>query len=606
VRKGLFLLTLAVALAGAAQTALRAPRRVMLVSFDGAGGLELAERLKDGTLGPDGFARARRDGFSATRLTVVTPSLTAVSHASISTGAPPSATGLVANWLHLANAQLKLRTSAFEHPAAVETLWEAAARQGKRVASITWPGLSQGTPRQSTPVGIRYLESKPPHSVFWSATTPLADALLLPSGVTSFSPPKSITIPAPTAQDTKKNADVSFVVVDTTDDGKRGYDEILAVTPAGEIRARSRSGGWFALTERYEKDNGDSDVLFGRWGKVLALAPDLSRVSIYLGDIGRTYAQPDDFRRTLDRDAGFWPDPPDPAFLRGPNPDFQSFLEQTARFADYFATAFEVANRRGDWDLLFGYQPIIDEAAHLLTIVDPRQPWYTKERAAGAAAAMREVWRIADRAAARYMKFADRGDVLFVSDHGTRGMIRAIRLAEILKRRGFLKSEKGPSAETVAEDSPTDVVNAGGSAMIVVNRTRLPNGVVTDERARELVPRIVAELRGVKDDKGEPLFAFVGTADEAAALGVAHPNMGDIFLIAAGEASFRWGFDAGSYVGPADYPGQHGFGPDPALDGIFFHVGEGIRPEQATVFDSLDVARRVSSRLGIQPPKAAK
>ena len=82
--------------------------------------------------------------------------------------------------------------------------------------------------------------------------------------------------------------------------------------------------------------------------------------------------------------------------------------------------------------------------------------------------------------------------------------------------------------------------------------------------------------------------------------------MGDIFLLAKGSSYFRGGFDSASPLGPADVGGQHGFGPDPALDGILLHVGEGIRPQQIPSFDALDVARRVATRLGIDPPKAAR
>ena len=71
------------------------PRRMVVVSFDGAGGPDYA-RHRD-ALSPDGFRRAEREGVSAERLQTVTPSLTAVAHASISTGALPQATGIVSN-----------------------------------------------------------------------------------------------------------------------------------------------------------------------------------------------------------------------------------------------------------------------------------------------------------------------------------------------------------------------------------------------------------------------------------------------------------------------------------------------------------------------------
>ena len=87
--------------AAGANPAVAAPgRRVVVVSFDGAGGLELGRRLAAGFFSPDGFARAVKEGESASRMEIVTPSLTAVSHAALATGAPPARTGIVGNTFH--------------------------------------------------------------------------------------------------------------------------------------------------------------------------------------------------------------------------------------------------------------------------------------------------------------------------------------------------------------------------------------------------------------------------------------------------------------------------------------------------------------------------
>src|SRR5574340_1516247 len=116
------------------------PHRVVVVSFDGAGGVEYARQRE--LLSPDGFRRAEREGISAERLQTVTPSLTAVAHASISTGALPQATGIVSNTFWPAGGHLKARVNGFDAEPAVETLWEALARQRRRVAALAWPGVT--------------------------------------------------------------------------------------------------------------------------------------------------------------------------------------------------------------------------------------------------------------------------------------------------------------------------------------------------------------------------------------------------------------------------------------------------------------------------------
>jgi hypothetical protein len=332
---------------------------------------------------------------------VVTPSLTSVSHAALSAGAPPSSTGIVANMFHPAAAALKDRVSGFETESGVETIWEAAARQGKRVASLAWPGASQASIRTRTSVALRWADS-PGRPFIWKGPTSDAgfeDALLsLPPEQASFSPPKVLPVHSDSSPGGALDQ-LRFVAVDTSDDGRKNYDLLLILRANGSVAARARLGEWFPLSEHRSEDLGDRDVLVGRWCKLLALAPDLSGVRVYIGSEGRSFASPGDFRRTLDREAGFWPGPPDEALL-SEEQDTRTFVEQSARFAGFFQKAFSVADRRGDWDLLLAYLPCVDEAEHALLLADPKQAGYTADRAALAPAAHREVWKIADETAA--------------------------------------------------------------------------------------------------------------------------------------------------------------------------------------------------------------
>ena len=587
----------AASVSGADSPAGQPGRRVVLVSFDGAGGLELQHRLAAGFFAADGFARAAREGESASRLAVVTPSLTAVSHVALATGQQPGATGIVGNTFHPAGAPLTERRRGFDVDPEKESLCEAAARQGKRVASLGFPGTSQKTPRSRTALALNFNEAFPKGRLWKGpdAGTPFADAPALPPGERSFSPAKSFRF----------GGDL-FLLLDSTDDGATNYDTLVALGPDGTAKARAHEGEWFALSERRE-DGGEKDVLFGRWSKVLALAKDLHEVTIYFGDRNRTWASPPDFRRAVEERAGFWPGLPDMSFLRRAEPDVSSFLEQARRFSRFFVDAFDAADRRGDWDLLLAYLPILDECEHDLLVVDPAQPFYTKALAAKAGAALDEAWRAADEAAARYLRFREKGDVFLVSDHGMRAMARSVFPAAILSRAGLLKTVPGPDGKVVtAADSPLDFVAAGGgTGFVVVNRASLPGGVVPDAEAGALVERAAATLRDTRDENGARAFAVVAARSEAAALGLAHANAGDLVLIAAGASYVRGGMPAGagtSVFAPPETPGQHGFASDPALDGIFLHVGDGIAPARLGVVPELDVARRIAERLGIAPP----
>lgn len=582
------------------------PHRVVLVSFDGAGGAEYEKQRE--ALSPDGFRRAEREGLSAGRLQTVTPSLTAVAHASISTGALPEATGIVSNSFWPAGGPLKARTNGFEADPAVETLWEALARQGRRVAALSWPGATGRTPRSTPPVGMRWSELRAP-GFLWSGPGPGQSfpeaATALPPEATSWSPPRRVHVEPPTEQDSGLARPLDFVLLDTRDDGKRDYDTLAALDAGGTLVGRLRPGEWLALPESPE-----GAARRGRWVKLLGLSPDGSSVSLYVGGLGRTEAWPEDFQKTLDERCGFWPGPPDPRLLEGPEPDVKTFLEMTERFSEYFVSAYEVAERRGDWDVLMAYQPGIDEAAHVFTPRPRGEAGDEPARVEKAAAALRETWRIADRAAARYLRFRERGgDVVLLSDHGQRPVSQAVHPAELMRRRGWITTDLLAGRPVVRPDSPADVAVTAGSAFVVLNRAgEMPGGILSPEEAAAVLADIAGYFRSLKDAAGKPLFETVALRGEAATLGLDNPNVGDLILLAGRGTTLKSGFPkqgaAAPVLLPSDISGQHGYGPDPELDGIFFHAGPGIPPGRIPVVRAVEVAPRITERLALSPPGA--
>lgn len=582
------------------------PRRVVVVSFDGAGAEGLGRQRA--ALSPDGFLRAEREGLSAERLQPVTPSLTAVVHVSLSTGALPAATGVVSNSYWPAGTSLKSRENGFEAEPAVETIWEALARQGKRVASLGWPGVSGRSPRTSTPVGFRWSEPKS-QGFLWSGPQPgsaFPEAVIaLPPEVKSYSPPRLVGIEPPTGRDGAAAPPLVFVLIDGKDDGRRDYDALVALAPDGRLAARLGAGEWAALPEP-----GDGDARRGRWVKALRLAPDGSEVSLYVGGIGQTEAWPADFQRTLDARCGFWPGAPDARLLEGPAPDTKTFLEMADRFSAFFTAAFETTVRRGDWDLLLAYQPLLDEVEHELLPHPAGSPGWDAAREGRAAAAMRDAWRIADRAAARYLAFRDLGgDVVLLSDHGQLPVVRTLYPAEVLRREGWIKTDLLGGRPVVRPDSPADVCVTAGSAFVVLNRAgQMPGGVLSPEEAAGVLEDIAVRFRGLVDESGAPLLATVALRGQMAPLGLDHPNAGDLVLLAAPGTMLHAGFpkagEGAPLLSPAGLAGQHGYGPDPELDGIFFHVGPGIAPARLPAVKAVEVAARVAARMGLSPPGA--
>lgn len=582
------------------------PRRIVVVSFDGAGGAEY-ERQRE-HLPEDGFRRAEREGISAARLRTVYPSLTAVVHASLSTGALPSATGIVSNTYWPAGSSLKVRANGFDAEPEVETLWESLERQGRRVASLAWPGVNGRTPRATTPVGLRWVEPRAP-GFPWSGPAggtafPEAGGSL-PAGLESWSPPRLVRVAPPVGRDGSTAPPLDFVLLDTRDDGRSAYDTLAALDAGGKAAGRLRAGEWLALEEPRGKG-----PRRGRWVKLLRLAPDGSQVALWVGGLGQTEAWPEDFLRTLDARCGFWPGPPDPRLLEGPEPDLRTFLEMAERFSAFFLAAWDVAERRGDWDVLLAYQPLLDDVAHVLTPPPAGQPGFDAVGAESAAAGLREGWRLADRAAARYLRFLDRGgDVVLLSDHGLRPVRQAVHPAEVLRRQGWIAVDTLAGRPVVRADSPADVLVSAGAAFVVLNRAgEMPGGVLSPEEAADVLADIAGHLRSLKDDSGTPLFSTVALRGQAATLGLDHPNAGDLVLLAGPGTTLRSGFPAAGGSAPLLLPpglaAQHGYGPDPELDGLFFHAGPGLAAGKVPLVRAVEVAARLSARLGLSPPGA--
>ena len=178
-----------------------------------------------------------------------------------------------------------------------------------------------------------------------------------------------------------------------------------------------------------------------------------------------------------------------------------------------------------------------------------------------------------------------------------------------MRRKGWVAVDVVAGRPIVRPDSPTDVLVSGGAAFVVLNRAgEMPGGVLSPEEAAGVLADVASFFRGLKDEEGAPLFATVALRGEMATLGLDHPNSGDLVLLAGPGTTLRAGFpregDAAPVLLPADLAGQHGYGPDPDLDGIFLHSGPGLAPERVGVVQAVDVAARIAARLGLSPPGA--
>jgi predicted AlkP superfamily pyrophosphatase or phosphodiesterase len=558
-----------------------ARRRALLISFDALAGERLQERLAaPGKLPFGGFRRIAERGFMASRSVPPSPALTAVSHITIATGALPAATGIVSNWMLDRSKPFGTRISGFDAPIRSETLWEAAHRQGKRVGVMLFPGADGKAAGRRADWGLTWPDWPPVYGKRHRLTE--ADWQRPNGGEPSFSPPRRLTL----ALGSSGHA-LTAIAIDSTDDGHVNYDHLRIEPETGEA-ADVKPGSWFAVEVKA------TDGRTGAWCKLLTLAPDLSATEIYLGPLNRNHGYPREFIRELDEKVGFWPGAGDEKAFGARSDHPEILYEQVDRLASFITQAQLFAVARKDWDLLLCYQPEVDTLSHEFWLIDPAQPEFTWDRAAGFQLMIDRAYDLADRSLDSIERALSASDGIFVtSDHGMTPIWNEIYPNELLRHAGFLKTdahqELDPSSTSVA-------VCDGAIAHIYLNP-------IADRSVLPKIETLFSEFRV----RGESPFEVIVRREEAGSLGLDAPESGD--LIVLGKPGFHFAKTLPKEPSPVGLPtdyGAHGYrNVHREIQASFLAAGPGIAHEKVETINSWEIAARVSRFLGIEPPRNA-
>jgi hypothetical protein len=381
-------------------------QRVVLMSFDGLGADALARQAD-----LPAFGHLTLHGATA-RVIPVNPTLTAPTHVSILTGTDPQVHGVVSNRFHRPGTPPGEVTRGMDIDPDVETLVEAARRQGKRVGVVPFPTMDATTPRRTADFGLVWTSSLTRGRVIQLARGDFKREWVPPTWTarpqrrTSFSPVMRARIEW--AATRALRTDVDVVAYDLTDDRRENYDTYVIESGERELPLDERR--WFSVVRENH----------GSWSKLLEVSPALD-VKIYWGPISRTNAYPQSYRDILDAGAGFWPGTPD----EGAEIDPATFAEQVERLADFITRAQTLTLQRMSFDLLLVYQPVVDQAMHNFLGYDDT--------------VVRRAFIAADRAAAAVGSHLDGNlDALVVTgDHGLVRVERAVRINALLARHGF-------------------------------------------------------------------------------------------------------------------------------------------------------------------------
>lgn len=564
------------------------PRRVVLLSIEAAGGEELQRVQREGVFGNDGFARFFREGQVAERLIPVDPTLTAPNHTSLATGYPPSRTGIVGNTIYRASAPFLETVSGFASPIGTETLWEAARRQGRRVATVGWVGADFKSERRRPDWGMDYVNDPDRKSglvVLENRGWEPAGELAKIQHIESRSPVRGIQVKAGGTQT------FNLLAVDGTDDGAVNYDGLMVLQARGEGRASTpaaplHAGEWQDVPCRFGVGQESRDAVCPV--KLLELAPDLRRVRIYFSAVFTLPAFPAGFARKLADRGLYWSGPPDDQRLEDtwagrPGIDLETWVEQSDRFARFFGEVYQATAAEPGWDLLMGYLPVLGEAGHGLTLTDPRQAGFTPERRDELERARRRVWQSVDRELARLLASLDmtKTVVVLVSDHGMVAIHTSLDPNALLKEQGLLAMDA--AGRILPQGTAAYTVGSGGISQVYVAAGR-----------RDLLPRL-RKLFAEWTVAGERPIERILTRREAREIGLDHPDTGDLILFAREGYSISASTSYGMHGHQASHRSMHG---------IFLALGSGVKPGKTGPVRNLDVAGRVAAWLGMEKPRA--
>jgi predicted AlkP superfamily phosphohydrolase/phosphomutase len=600
--------------------ATQAAHRVVLLSLDGLAAVRHRELLRQGAYrDPAGLAAFESGGYVVERALPAEPTLTAVSHASIATGAFPAATGIVSNRFHLPGTPITQGVSGFDLPWGAESLWQAFRRQGKRVGVLTFPGCDNTIPSRTADFGMVYINVPFARSQEVSLSGGEFSATTLPAGWSSFSPARRATLTVTlTGASLPQTASFTLTALDTTDDGKIDYDT-LVVDDDGDLSngviARVHAGEWFPLRLRAPHPDGGTRTV-GGWCLLQALPADLAAVRIYRGAFFATEAYPREFREALDAATGFWPGPGDEQALARSEEGREGlrvgeYMAQTRRFSEFFTACAKTTVARERFDLLMLYQPIPDEVEHQLLLVDPRQKAFSKASSTAALAAVKETFLIADHAVGELARTIDLSSdaLVVVSDHGMAPVWENIHVNQLLQQAGLAQAEQVGGKWRVTAGSQIAAYSAGGSSHLYLNlKGREPGGVVEPSKADEVIETAAAALARLQVD-GENVVEAMYRKSELAPLGLDSRNAGDlvVFLHPGFAATSLIGAPAAPAHEPADYYGQHGYrNTHPEVAAVWLARGAAVPPRHLAQASLTEVASFVAHLAGVQPPTNAR
>jgi len=578
-----------------------------MVSFDSLGADLAWGWISDGTVSlPDGLAGMAQQGFSAERLRMVDPTLTAVNHISLAAGRDASGTGVVGNGFHRPDTPITKWISGFNASSDAETLWTAARRAGLRVGTLAWPGADAGAVDRLGDFGVVW--PGPP-----LATSEIVDLDPATAETTGEVPSNDGLAPllwrlrVDLRSATPSDQEMLIALVDADPNGRPRYDAV-AVRLGGE-NDWSYVGEmeWLEIEFETRAEKDLRSHLYGAWCKVLHIDRFTGSLRFYRGEINRLHAYPEAFEDRIAEAIGPWPGEPDRAVADwwldlSQGIDLDTFIEQGERLNRYFDRMTEWVLAEEEADLLLAYHSSLDVYLHASLITDEFQWAYSPGRALAASEGLKRMGRSIDRSVASLWNSLEpeRDALVVVSDHGQIPIFEVVRPNRALADAGLVRVVEEDGRARVAPDTPMVAVTGGAFLHLYLNLAgREPGGVVSMAEAPELLRRAARVLADLEAE-GRPAVEKICTRGEAASVGLDHPSSGDLVVFLAPGFAADGGLD-GPALEPSRYYGQHGFlASHDEVCGVLFARGAGIKKKRFGEVEAIAVAPMIARWLGFE------
>lgn len=613
-------------------SAVESPRRVVLVSWDGAANWVIERLRSEGKL--PNVERMARSGVHAAYCVPAFPSKTACGHAAIWTGAYGDVNGVTGNAVPLlprSEHTLLESISGFNSAALrAEPIWITAAKSGKRVVVLS---ATQSYPPAPYVATLKAAGVPADRFVSFSGfESPVASAKMIDAG--GFRPAEGWTgLPAyrgtPRELQFTVGEDTFYALAyDDPSDSAEGLDTLLIRQGSKEEKRAKAScilKPWEAGSDlrRYSVPfRVRSGALSGNtYFRLFALSPDGSRMALYQRAAAalRGTASAEETEKYVAAYGGFHDVPffdlyrsgkmGRPLWEGGDGTAEKRLVELAQLDCEFLKRSVRYAWKHWKPDLLLHYTPVSDSAGHTwMGALDPEAPGHNPALAARIWPYYTQILQMQDSWLGDILDVAGKdAAVCLVSDHGMEGVRREFSPNAVLEKAGLLF--RTPAGQI---DLTRTKIAAPpwGDFFLCVNSLEWKGGIVARlDRPSVLRAATEALLAAVDPETGKHVVTRVFDPTGVLGIGMGGEAGGDLYLdLETGYAPT--GRTGGAIARASATPigeGVHGFYPyRRKMQAICYLAGQGVR-SGVTIngMRQIDIAPTLARLLGVPAPRDA-